>query len=280
VKYPPVARPQPRATFLPCVCLVPETSRTYGAVAPVDPAQDLDPARQAHQHERLQAAGERIAMLRAYGSDEGSDARAGRNRNANRENDGSQVDREKKDDDRAIRATGIGMAKEYLRQLIPSARVGHIGLYRNHDTLQPVDSYFRFRGGSGSRVLLMGPHDGARRVRGGFAVSAMARRVLRCEDSVHVPGCAPKGVKGCWKPPQGARPHGVLDREGIPRAISFPAWERRATGFGPGKTSHVTLVVPRVQQSLRDKSYLGESWDESRLLPRVRDGVRCRARAL
>ena len=27
--------------------------------------------------------------------------------------------------------------------LVPSARVGHIGLYRDHDTLEPVDYYFK-----------------------------------------------------------------------------------------------------------------------------------------
>ena len=30
-----------------------------------------------------------------------------------------------------------------IAQLIPSARVGHIGLYRDHDTLKPVDYYFK-----------------------------------------------------------------------------------------------------------------------------------------
>ncbi len=33
---------------------------------------------------------------------------------------------------------GLGMAEGVLR-LVPSARVGHIGLYRDHDTLEPED---------------------------------------------------------------------------------------------------------------------------------------------
>ena len=37
---------------------------------------------------------------------------------------------------------GLGMLAGMLR-LIPSARVGHIGLYRDHDTLEPVDYYFK-----------------------------------------------------------------------------------------------------------------------------------------
>jgi uracil phosphoribosyltransferase len=37
---------------------------------------------------------------------------------------------------------GLGMLAGMLR-LIPSARVGHIGLYRDHETLEPVDYYFK-----------------------------------------------------------------------------------------------------------------------------------------
>jgi uracil phosphoribosyltransferase len=41
-----------------------------------------------------------------------------------------------------ILRAGLGMV-EGIAQLVPSARVGHIGLYRDHDTLKPVDYYFR-----------------------------------------------------------------------------------------------------------------------------------------
>jgi uracil phosphoribosyltransferase len=37
---------------------------------------------------------------------------------------------------------GLGML-EGMTRLIPSARIGHIGLYRDHNTLQPVDYYFK-----------------------------------------------------------------------------------------------------------------------------------------
>jgi uracil phosphoribosyltransferase len=37
---------------------------------------------------------------------------------------------------------GLGMVEGMLR-LMPSVRVGHIGLYRHHDTLRPVDYYFK-----------------------------------------------------------------------------------------------------------------------------------------
>ncbi len=41
-----------------------------------------------------------------------------------------------------ILRAGLGMVEAMLR-LMPAARVGHIGLYRDHDTLQPVEYYFK-----------------------------------------------------------------------------------------------------------------------------------------
>ena len=44
-----------------------------------------------------------------------------------------------------ILRAGLGMVEGILR-LVPAARVGHIGLYRDHNTLQPVDYYFKVPG--------------------------------------------------------------------------------------------------------------------------------------
>jgi uracil phosphoribosyltransferase len=41
-----------------------------------------------------------------------------------------------------ILRAGLGMV-DGIVQLIPNARVGHIGLYRDHQTLQPVSYYFK-----------------------------------------------------------------------------------------------------------------------------------------
>ena len=41
-----------------------------------------------------------------------------------------------------ILRAGLGMV-EGIYRLAPNARIGHIGLYRNHDTLEPVDYYFK-----------------------------------------------------------------------------------------------------------------------------------------
>jgi uracil phosphoribosyltransferase len=53
-----------------------------------------------------------------------------------------------------ILRAGLGMVEGVLR-LVPSARVGHIGLYRDHDTLQPVDYYFRVPGDAPMREFFV-----------------------------------------------------------------------------------------------------------------------------
>src|SRR5690349_19793335 len=53
-----------------------------------------------------------------------------------------------------ILRAGLGMV-EGISQLIPSARVGHIGLYRDHSTLQPVDYYFKVPGDAAERDFFL-----------------------------------------------------------------------------------------------------------------------------
>ena len=53
-----------------------------------------------------------------------------------------------------ILRAGLGMVEGILR-LMPSARVGHIGLYRDHETLEPVDYYFKVPGDVGARDFLL-----------------------------------------------------------------------------------------------------------------------------
>ena len=53
-----------------------------------------------------------------------------------------------------ILRAGLGMV-EGISALIPSARVGHIGLYRDHDTLNPVDYYFKIPAGEQDRAFFV-----------------------------------------------------------------------------------------------------------------------------
>ena len=49
-----------------------------------------------------------------------------------------------------ILRAGLGMV-EGIYKMVPNARIGHIGLYRNHDTLEPVDYYFKVPGDASER---------------------------------------------------------------------------------------------------------------------------------
>ena len=49
---------------------------------------------------------------------------------------------------------GIGMVDGIIR-LIPSARVGHIGIFRDHDTLEPMTYYTRFPDNLAAAIVLV-----------------------------------------------------------------------------------------------------------------------------
>lgn len=53
-----------------------------------------------------------------------------------------------------ILRAGLGMV-EGISRLIPNARVGHIGLYRDEDTLTPVEYYFKIPGSPSSREFIV-----------------------------------------------------------------------------------------------------------------------------
>jgi len=103
-----------------------------------------------------------------------------------------------------ILRAGLGMVDGVVR-LMPGVRVGHIGLYRDHDTLQPVDYYFKIpadaesrdflvldpmlaTGGSASAAVTSLKRQGAKRVRMLCMVAAPegVQRMLEDHPDVHV----------------------------------------------------------------------------------------------
>src|SRR5438128_12607383 len=69
-----------------------------------------------------------------------------------------------------ILRAGLGLVEGILR-LVPSARVGHVGLYREHDTLEPVDYYFKVPSDAAERdFFVLDPMLAT----GGSAVSAVS----------------------------------------------------------------------------------------------------------
>ena len=92
-----------------------------------------------------------------------------------------------------ILRAGLGLVEGVLR-LVPGARVGHIGLYRNHDTLEPVDYYFKVPGDVGERdFILLDPMLAT----GGSAVSAVdsLKRVGATRIRFLCLVAAPEGVR-------------------------------------------------------------------------------------
>jgi len=99
---------------------------------------------------------------------------------------------------------GLGLVEGFLDYL-PEARVGHVGLYRNEETLQPVDYYSKFpralgkslvllldpmlaTGGSGSAAISFLKLKGAKRIRFVTLLAAPEgiRRVARVHPDVRI----------------------------------------------------------------------------------------------
>ncbi len=54
----------------------------------------------------------------------------------------------------SILRAGNGLLEGML-DLVPAARVAHVGLYRDHETLQPVEYYFKAPGGLEDRLVIV-----------------------------------------------------------------------------------------------------------------------------
>jgi uracil phosphoribosyltransferase len=90
-----------------------------------------------------------------------------------------------------ILRAGLGMV-EGVRRLIPGARVGHVGLYRNEETLEPVEYYFKAPDPAGRIILLVDPMLAT----GGSATAAVQFLKDRGASDIRMLSCvaAPEGV--------------------------------------------------------------------------------------
>jgi len=107
-----------------------------------------------------------------------------------------------------ILRAGLGLVGGFV-EVLPDAKVGHIGLFRNEETLQPVDYYFKvpknlFRsmvfvldpmlatGGSGSAAVQYLKNRGARSIRFVSVVAAPqgVRTLSRAHPDVRIYTCA------------------------------------------------------------------------------------------
>lgn len=84
-----------------------------------------------------------------------------------------------------ILRAGLGMVDGIL-ELIPAAKVGHIGMYRDHDTLEPVEYFIKLPSDIAERQLFVVDPMLAT---GGSAIAAIHALVRR--------GAAPESIKFC-----------------------------------------------------------------------------------
>ncbi len=92
-----------------------------------------------------------------------------------------------------ILRAGLGMV-DAICELIPSVRIGHIGLYRDEETLKPVEYYCKLPKDIGERdVIVVDPMLAT----GGSAIDAVSQIKLRNPRSIRFMGiiAAPEGIK-------------------------------------------------------------------------------------
>ena len=91
-----------------------------------------------------------------------------------------------------ILRAGLGMV-EGLTALIPSARIGHIGMYRNEETCQPVFYYYKMPADKGRMVIVTDPMLAT----GGSACDAITRLKKDGYTSIRLMClvASPQGVK-------------------------------------------------------------------------------------
>jgi uracil phosphoribosyltransferase len=96
-----------------------------------------------------------------------------------------------------ILRAGLGMVDGFL-DLLPDAKVGHVGLYRNEETLEPVDYYSKFpKNLDKSLVFLLDPMLAT----GGSAAAALSFIRQKGGENIRLVNLvsAPEGVKKVYE---------------------------------------------------------------------------------
>lgn len=105
-----------------------------------------------------------------------------------------------------ILRAGLGMVDGMLN-LIPAAKVGHIGLYRDPETLKPVEYYCKLPADCADRGVCGGSHAGHRRLFGGGHTDAEGQGLqkhpfhvyYRCSRGSGTDGAATSGRRHVYR---------------------------------------------------------------------------------
>lgn len=88
---------------------------------------------------------------------------------------------------------GLGMV-DGITNLMPTAKVGHIGMYRDHETLQPMEYYAKFPDNLGESVAMVLDPMLATGGSASMAITAIKKRGAKSIKLVCIVG-APEGVE-------------------------------------------------------------------------------------
>ena len=132
-----------------------------------------------------------------------------------------------------ILRAGLGMVEGILT-LIPSAKVGHIGLYRDPETLAPVEYYCKMPNDIAERdVIVLDPMLAT----GGSAVAAIhfmknyGCKHIKLMNILAAPWPPLRASRPCGRPtPTWTSTWPVWTRSSTTTATSSPVWETPATG--------------------------------------------------
>jgi uracil phosphoribosyltransferase len=93
----------------------------------------------------------------------------------------------------SILRAGNGLLEGML-ELVPSARVSHIGVYRDHETLQPVEYYFKAPEDMSERLIIVVD-----------PMLATGNSSIAAIDKLKERGATISASFACWRPPRASR---------------------------------------------------------------------------